>query len=342
MANITWLLCLKTESNGVTAEDVNRFERQLSRKHILGPQGEDGKGGTLSFHCLTDDPEGISEYVNIIHLKRDENYINDNWFILETFDLGRYGVEAIEEFDEKGESHGFVHPEIQLVDVKYQLTDAAQMPFFMGRVPHAGNSVTDHNAYLTEEQMEYNKKHSHTYVRFVPSNFVSNNSKYVPGFMSFTNGTIKKIREKFMEDPYKYQQQYGNNAQKFIEDCIEEDESIQDYGTKPGTILEYPVENKELLEKYRIAYENEIKPNFPYSWAGPTLSEDEENDESTLFQNLRMWYKQPLISDDFGHDVGDHDYHLGLAQQVLFVKADDVEKMHEDRFASLYIANHYA
>ena len=341
MANITWLLCVKTESNGVTSEEVNLFERQLTRKHILGSHGEDGKGGTISFHCLTDDPKGLSEYVNVINLEKGEHYINDNWCVLETLDLGRYGVEAIEQFDSKGESEGSAQPEIQLVNPKYRLTEASQMPFFMGRVPHPGSTVHDHNAYLTEEELEHNKKHTHTYVRMVPSTFTTDNSKFVPGFMSFTNGSIKKIREKFMEDPYKYQQQYGNNVQKFIEDTIEEDDDIQHYSTKPGTVLDYPIEDKSLLQKYRNKYENEVKSNFPYSWSGPTIKEGEEEENPILFHSLRNWFKEGLISDDFSR-ADDHDYHLGLARQVLFVKADEEEKIHEDRFASLYISQFYA
>ena len=323
-----YIVGLKTENNGVTADDVNEFERNLARDRITG---DDHEGYTcIHFVVLTDNVEGISEHVQTIPIEQDGNVINDNWYLLESLDLLKYGIGSSDSEDDEEETN---QPIIHVVDLKYRPAGSL-VSWAVGQPPLYGHKkVYDHIGYVTEEEKEQHKNGVYHFMRMIPQTYEkTNDSKYVPGFMSFHNCAFRKIREKFYEDPYVFQNTYGSNVQKFIETEIESSEDYTAYSTKPGIALTYPTLDPQKVVDFNNQYAQIKTDEKRYN--GP-LPETAENDEDLVLFN--KWKNATLIETKTGHDD-----EPGLSRHVSFVKVDDRERLHEDRFASLYLSQFYA
>lgn len=324
-----YLVGFKTENNGVTAEDVNQFERELARNNVLGD--DDDGFMNINFLVLTDNTEGISEHVNTMLLKQNDDIVNDNWYVLEAFDLLQYGVGAT--IEDLGETNEAVQPVIHVMDLKYRPTGSI-IPWIVGHPPLYGHKkVYEHTAYVTEEEKEEHKSGVYHYMRMTPQTYEqTNDSKYVPGFMTFHNCSFRKLREKFFADPFVYQNTYGSNVQKFIETEIENSDEYTCYSTKPGVVLSYPTCDPEKLKSFQQKYDTIKSQDKMYN--GPLVEEAESEEDVEIFTK---WRSAPLVETRNGHE-----YHAGITRHITFIKVDEREKLHDDRFSSLHLASYYA
>lgn len=329
-----FLVSIKTESNGITSEDINSLERNLQRRSIIG----ENQGTIVSFVCLTDNPEGLADEVPYILIPEEVRgkYLNDYWYILETLDLPNYGILPRDPDDDEPESET-TQPMIHVIPANYRFTESGP-GYALMQLPHYGHRVRDPLASLTSEEKEKHKASMFHYMRMIPNTqfdeFPDNN--YKTGFMSFWNGSFRGIREKFLADSYAIQNSYGSNVQKFIEDTIEEDPTLESYGTKPMIAMEYPINDEEKCEALNQYYSDNVRAFYPELNANFTANNPDDDEQMRAIK--KRWLTQDLIEKEV---EGDSHWTPMVARQVFFISLDKPEELMEDRFASIWLSEYF-
>lgn len=326
-----FLVSLKTESNGITAEDINSLERNLQRRCMIG----ENQGTIVTFICMTDNPEGLADEVPYILIPQEvrEKYLNDYWYILEALDMTNYGILPRECDDD----HEATQPMIHVIPANYRFTESGP-GYALMQLPHYGHRVRDPLASLSDEEKEKHKASMFHYMRMVPSTpfdeFADN--KYKTGFMSFWNGDFRGIREKFLADPFSIQNSYGSNVQKFIEESINEDPTLESYSAKPMIAMEYPINDEEKCEALNQYYAENVRSNYPEANANYTTPSDEDDDQ--MRQIKKRWLTQDLIEKSVPDDSH---FTPMVARQVYFISLDKPKEIMEDRFASIWLSEFF-
>lgn len=333
-----FLVSIKTESNGITSEDINALERNLQRRSLI----TDNQGIIVTFICLTDNPEGLNDEVNYLLIPEEVrgNYLNDYWYLLETLDLTNYGI-APRDMDEDNPENEVTQPIIHVIPAKYRFTESSP-GYVFGQIPHYGHRVRDPLASLNPEEKEKHKASMFHYMRMVPNTpfneFADN--KYQTGFMSFWNGSFRSVREKFLADAFSIQNSYGSNVQKFLEDAINEDPTLESYGTKPMITMEYPINDDEKVAAMNEYYSENVRAFYPEKNANNT--ESNKSDDDQMRKIKKRWLTEDFITKNLSEQESKDHWTPGIARQVYFVSVDKPEEILEDRFASIWLAETFA
>lgn len=251
------LTTIKTKNNGVTVDYVNQVERLLSKANVLGG---DNEFMNFKYVCITDDPSGLSEYVETIPLIENEKITNERWYDLDVYDMSRYGFVE----DEDG------HAEDRIIFLSHNLIPlSSSQLFFLKSFPHShARFIEDYD--ISDDEYFYLKDHKCEFIKFarVWDEDENRSSKFYDGFSIHDNLKMSKIKKTFDKDPEGIQEKYGDNVQLFIEEVIDSDPLLFYFTAGDGTVGPYYFMDEDKNDHLNAQFDENIRPNLEKLYEG--------------------------------------------------------------------------
>jgi len=240
------LVCVKTKDNGVTAEDVNRFNLSLARMKVTSVDLADFQACRLN--VLTDDKTGLDKDIRVIPFLGNEDITNPSFLPIE---LHNYD-------DMLG--HG---TKTMYFDANFIARDLT-LSFAFDGIPDRG--TTQHTtAYISPEDKKRIEDENLATIELATEWWTGEEgSTYTSAYFGFVAGDTRSLYRKFMEDPAGYQEKY-----KTLADFYEGEWEGFILEQKTGRIGAYYVDNKEQNDIVNDLFEKNIRPTFETGgWKG--------------------------------------------------------------------------